>query len=194
MNKSRVLKYLKSKDSADYTKLDRLLKQYIDGDLNRVLSKYNFTDVEIYANVSDGAHNLEFYFAYQNIAIDIEINEYRVEYRIYPQNVSAEEYDKNISTIGLEDDFSFEEFVNEIYSQVINHPQLKDVSKEKSKKRIYKIVSTVSLLIGIVTALVISLSVLISKESLNLTPWLGVFLIIMLLLWFIFDIKSNRNQ
>ncbi|MBO4988936.1 MAG: hypothetical protein J6D37_01255 [Clostridia bacterium] len=121
----KITKYLNSKAESEYTMLDRLLKQYLDGELEMVLKRYGFTKIEIFSKIGKRENDLQIYFRYYNFALDIDFSDRAFDYTAYLPGISAEEYENSIIRCNYEKNFSFEGFVARLQSELSQDTRLK---------------------------------------------------------------------
>ncbi len=106
----KINKYLKSKDERLYNILDKLLKCYIDGRLQMLLNSYNYSNIQFYPHISKRGNLLQVDFGYRNLHINIEFDDNNYDYIIYLPGISAEDFDKGITTKAYDPDFNIESF------------------------------------------------------------------------------------
>lgn len=189
MNKKKILKYLNSKNINSYSNLDKILKQYIDGDIEKTLSKYNFSKIEIFVDILKKGNFMEIFLYYKNLTISIGITEDLIDYYL-----SDRQHIIRHNTICFNEDFELNILIYNLYKEVTYCPQLIDASKVSKKTQITKKLSTIFLLIPISIIIIISIYVLFYKKTLDLNPWFLLLIIIPIIFWFVLDVKSKINK
>ena len=119
MNKNKIIQYLNSKKNDEYNYLDFLLEKYCNGELTQLLSKYKFTKIEIFPQISKNGNSIEICLIYQNIAASISLTDGEIEYSIYKLYATSDEINKNTFNLKCNVEFSFEDLLNSIYEKSI---------------------------------------------------------------------------
>lgn len=119
MNKNKIIQYLNSKKNNEYNYLDILLEKYCNDELSQLLSKYKFTNVEIFPQISKNGNSIEMCLTYQNIAANISLTADEIEYSIYQLYATANEVNKNTFNLKYNVEFSFEDLLNSIYEKCL---------------------------------------------------------------------------
>lgn len=189
--KRKIKNYLNSIEKTQYTNLDRLFELYLSGEIKKVLSKYSGVSIHPIVNKSNRTIQLE--YNYNNIYCTVEFFEDKYSVTVYYAGVSIEDLDKLSIDYDYQDNFNLEELINEIDEIIINHPQLKDTTLILKKKKIYSLIASISLWLPITMFGGISLYSIITDSVVQLNYLWGIFLIVIpIIIWFIFDVKSNR--
>ena len=147
MDTAKIIKHLSDKKVEKYSCLDILFKNYCDGELLALLSKYKFTSIEIFPKVSKRGNSLEICLTYQNIAANIVFIETELEYSIYPLYASADKVQNETFELICDSGFVFEEFINAIFEKMTSHRELKTIAEKTKKKNKYKILAGICLAI-----------------------------------------------
>ncbi len=111
----KINKYLESKDESRYNVLDKILKCYVDGHLENLLSSFQFSNIEYYPHISKKGHLLQIDFWHHNLHINIEFDDNNFDYIIYVPGISAEDFEKGIITKEYNHDFDIEKFFEDFY-------------------------------------------------------------------------------
>lgn len=194
MNKKKMVQYLNNKKNDEYNYLDILLKKYCNGELTQLLSKYNFTNVEVFPQISKNGKSIEMCLTYQNIAANISLTDDEIEYSIYQLYATADEINKNTFNLKCNVEFSFEDLLNLIYEKMLNHCKLKDLSITAKNKKIYNIIATIFLLVPIIFISIMVVLVLGFEYSIKLNFWWALFFIIIpLFLYTFLNRKSHKK-
>ena len=176
--KRKIENYLNSKDKIEYSNLDRIFELYLSGDIKKLLSKY--AGVGIYPTIN-------------NIYVIIDFFEDKYNVVIYHAGINADELEKLFIDYDYQTNFSLEKLINEIDIKIKNHPKLKDITLIEKKKKIYSIIAWISLCLPIIICGSIALYCIIMEKSVKVNMWWGIFFIVIpLIVWFIFYIKSKR--
>lgn len=186
----KIVKYLSKKKN--YTFLDKILLLYSNGQLKKILISNNATEIEIYPSIKR-ENSIQIYFKYYNLFAILDFKENYYEYCKYAPKCSPEELENNIVKAQYNDDFSIEIFINE-FIELINQDERLNKSKvlEKSKKKLYSVLSIVSLLIPWMILGIIALCSHFMKKEIKLNAWFGIIIILSIVIWFIFDNKSKK--
>ena len=164
----------------------------MDGDLDVVLSKYKFSNIEIYPNIRKRGNSIDIYLDYQNVNVCILMNEEDIIYIINATDAPPEDFDNSEITVKYDENFSFEGLLESIYTQIINHPWLRDISREVKSRKKHKKISSICLLCCAISIGFMFLYAYISGDS-TINPYVGgLSLGGPLLLAILFDIKSKR--
>lgn len=194
MNKSKIIKYLKTKRNEEYNYLDVLLDKYCTEELFVFLSKFQFTTIEIFPAISKRENFMEICLSYQNIAVNIVLMQEELEYSIYQFGADIDEVNENTFSIIYDENFSFEELINSIFEKMASHSKLKNISKEKKKKKIYAMISSISLCLPVLVICILALYTFAADKEIKLNGWFSLVIIIPMITYSIFDVKSKRNK
>ncbi len=192
--KKKIEKYLLSKNKHEYSILDQLLGMYLNNEIKHLLS--NYEGVNIYPSICKVKGELEktiqICFNYHNICVVIDFFEDKYSLVIYPSGISVNELEKIFIDYEYPEDFTLQKLIENIDGQIKNHSKLRDTTLTK-KKKIYSLISTISFLFPFVINVLVLLNYFINQKDIVLNMWWGVCTIIIpLIVWFVFDIKSKR--
>ena len=189
--KRKIEKYLNSKDENEYSNLDRIFELYLSGDIKKLLSKY--AGVGIYPTINKLGKTIQLNYNYHNIYVIIDFFEDKYNVVIYHAGINADELEKLFIDYDYQNNFSLEKLINEIDIKIKNHPKLKDITLIEKKKKIYSVIAWISLCLPIIICGSIALYCIITEKSVKVNMWWGIFFIVIpLIVWFIFYIKSKR--
>ena len=189
--KRKIENYLNSKDKNEYTNLDRIFELYLSGDIKKLLSKY--AGVGIYPTINKLGKTIQLNYNYHNIYVIIDFFEDKYNVVIYHAGINADELEKLFIDYDYQNNFSLEKLINEIDIKIKNHPKLKDITLIEKKKKIYSVIACISLCLPIIICGSIALYCIITEKSVKVNMWWGIFFIVIpLIVWFIFYIKSKR--
>ena len=189
--KRKIENYLKSKDKIEYSNLDRIFELYLSGDIKKLLSKY--AGVGIYPTINQLGKTIQLNYNCHNIYVIIDFFEDKYNVVIYHAGINADELEKLFIDYDYQNNFSLEKLINEIDIKIKNHPKLKDITLIEKKKKIYSIIAWISLCLPIIICGSIALYCIITEKSVKVNMWWGIFFIVIpLIVWFIFYIKSKR--
>ena len=189
--KRKIENYLNSKDKIEYSNLDRIFELYLSGDIKKLLSKY--AGVGIYPTINKLGKTIQLNYNYHNIYVIIDFFEDKYNVVIYHAGINADELEKLFIDYDYQTNFSIEKLINEIDIKIKNHPKLKDITLIEKKKKIYSIIAWISLCLPIIICGSIALYCIIMEKSVKVNMWWGIFFIVIpLIVWFIFYIKSKR--
>lgn len=114
----KVTKYLKSKDESQYNILDKIFKYYVDGHLEKLLSNYPFSKIEIYSQIDKKANSLQINFWYYNLVVGIDFCDSSFDHVIYLPCVSPKDFDKSFIKSNYNADFNIEKFFEDFYAML----------------------------------------------------------------------------
>lgn len=191
--KNKISKYLSSKDKASYTDLDLLFEMYLDGRLENELVQLKIREIEIFADFNRRLENsIQINFKYYNLACIIDFSNKGYEYVIYAIGDSFDQIKNLFIDHKYGDKFSYTNLIKLVYQQLSRHEKLKDNAQLLIKKKKYKTIANICLIIPCVIIGVISIYVLISKETITLDPLFTLIIVAPIILWFIFHVKSAK--
>ncbi len=187
----KIENYLSSKDKSKYSNLDKIFELYLNGDIKKLLSKY--VGVGIYPTINELGKTIQLNYNYHNICVIIDFFEDKYNVVVYHSDINADDLEKLFINYEYPADFNFEKIIKEIDEQIKNHSKLKVTTLIEKRKKIYSLIAWVSLCLPILICVGIALYCVITKKSVIGNVWWGIFLIIIpLIVWFIFDVKSRR--
>lgn len=187
----KIKKYLNSKNKNEYSNLDKIFELYLSGDIKKLLAKYK--GVMFYPSINKFGKTIQLNYNYNNICVIIDFFDDKYRVCLYHIGINSNDLEKSIIDYKYLNDFCLEQLIKEIDIKIKSHPKLKDTSLIEKKKKIYSSISWISLSLPIVEIVSISLYVVITKESVQVNPWLIIPLsVIAIIIWFVFDVKSKR--
>lgn len=189
--KRKVKDYLESKDKSQYDNLDRILEMYLTGEIKKLLSKY--TGVNIDPTINKLSKTIQLNYNYHNIyvAIDFFVDKYSVV--VYQAGISANDLEKLFRDYDYQVDFDLRALIKEIDSKIKNHSKLKDTNLIEKKRKLYSLIAGISLSLPLVILSGIGLYCVITKNTVQGNAWWVLFLVVIpVIIWFIFDVKSKR--
>lgn len=189
--KRKIENYLNSKDKNEYTNLDRIFEMYFNGELKKILSIYE--GVKIYPSIYQDIKTIQLNYNFKNIYVTIDFFEDKYSVVIYDAETNAEELEKLSTDYAYPKNFNLEQLIKEIDEKIKKHPKLKDTSLIEKKKKTYSLIAWISLCLPILICGSIALYCVITENSIKGNLWLGIFFIVIpLIVWFVFDVKSKR--
>lgn len=189
--KSKVKKYLASKDCQEYTHLDKIFELYLNGNIDKILSSYD--GVGIYPCLNKLGKNIQLNFNYNNIYVTIDFFEDKYNVVVYESGISAEECEKLFTDYDYQDDFNLEILIKNIDKTIKSHSKLKDTTNSKRKKKLYNILSLICYFIPIIVCGSVAIYGIANEKTIKVEPVFAiVFIAIPLVVGCIFDIKSKR--
>ncbi|MDO9629113.1 MAG: hypothetical protein Q7I99_04355 [Acholeplasmataceae bacterium] len=190
---NKVLEYLSSKEKNLYTQLDLLFEMYIDGTIENTLTSFKFYDIEIFAYCNKGAENsMQLSFKYYNLACVIDFFNKKYEYVIYAIGESFDQVKDSFIECTYEKEVSINSLIYLIYDKLKRHSNLKDNTQSMIKKKRYKMIANVCLAIPCAIIGGFSIYILLTKETIKLEPFFILIIIIPIILWLTFYIKSAK--
>ena len=189
--KRKIENYIYSKDKSEYSNLDRIFELYLNGDIKKFLSKY--VGVGIYPIINQLGKTIQLEYNYNNIYVIIDFFEDKYNVVVYHASINADNLKKLSIDYDYQNNFTLEKLIKEIDEKIKNHPKLKDTTLIEKKKKIYSLIAWMSLCLPILIFGSIGLYCIITENSVKGNMWWGIFFIIIaLIIWFIFDLKSKR--
>ena len=193
--KRKIIEYLGSKAESESNELDKILQEYVDGQIEEIANKKGFTNVEIFPEISKKTRSMQIYFRYYNFAGFIEFEDEGYEYCIYIPDKKQMSYDeKDMVKNKYTSAFCIDTFFDQLYKNMIVDKRLdrEDYLIKIKKNKKYKAFSTLSLIFTLVFILIVGTYVTITDKSLN--SGLGVIAIAGLAFHVIFYYISTRYQ
>lgn len=121
----KVAKYLQGRNEAEYSVLDKILKLYLDGNLEKFLSEYGFWRIEIFPSISKNDNSIQICFNYSCFSAILEFKESYFEYCKYLPGCSADELDESIVKEYYTEGFTFERFIERFSKELNNDERIK---------------------------------------------------------------------
>ena len=189
--KKKIDKYLKSKEKINYHDLDRIFEMYFNGELKKILSIYE--GVKIYPSIYQDIKTIQLNYNFKNIYVTIDFFEDKYSVVIYDAETNAEELEKLSTDYAYPKNFNLEQLIKEIDEKIKKHPKLKDTSLIEKKKKTYSLIAWISLCLPILICGSIALYCVITENSIKGNLWWEIFFIVIpLIVWLVFDVKSKR--
>ena len=164
---------------------------YFNGELKKILSIYE--GVKIYPSIYQDIKTIQLNYNFKNIYVTIDFFEDKYSVVIYDAETNAEELEKLSTDYAYPKNFNLEQLIKEIDEKIKKHPKLKDTSLIEKKKKTYSLIAWISLCLPILICGSIALYCVITENSIKGNLWLGIFFIVIpLIVWFVFDVKSKR--
>lgn len=189
--KRKINNYLNTKGKSEYSNLDRIFELYLSGDIKNLLSKY--AGVGVYPTINKLGKTIQLNYNYHNIYVIIDFFEDKYNIVVYYAGINADDLEKLFIDYKYPADFKLEELIKEIDEKIKNHPKLEDTTLIEKKKKTYSVIAWISLFLPILICGTIALYCVITENSVKINMWWGMFFIVIpLIVWFIFDVKSKR--
>ena len=189
--KRKIENHLNSKDKGEYSNLDRIFELYLSEDIKKMLSEY--AGVGIYPTINELGRTIQLNYSYHNIYVIIDFCEDKYDVVVYPAGMTANEVEKLFIDYEYPPDFNLEKLIKKIDEKIKNHPKLIDTTSLEKKKKIYSLIAGISFCLSILICGSIALYCVITGNSVQGNMWWGIFFIVIpLIVWFIFDVKSKR--
>lgn len=189
--KRKIENYLNSKEKSEYDNLDKIFELYLNGNIKTLLSKY--VGVGIYPTFNKLGKTIQLNYNCHNIYVIIDFFEDKYNVVVYHAGISVDDLEKLFIDYDYQDDFNLEKLINEVDDKIKNYPKLKDTTLIEKKKKIYSLIAWISLCLPIVIWGSIGLYCIITENTVKGNVWWGIFFIVIpLITWFIFDVKSKR--
>lgn len=189
--KRKIENYLNSKDENEYSNLDRIFELYLSGDIKKLLSKY--VGVEVYPTINKLGKTIQLNYNYHNIYVIIDFFEDKYNVVVYCDDINTEDLKKLFIDYEYPTDFNLENLIKEIDEKIKKHPKLKDTTLLEKKKKAYSLIARISLCLSILICASVTLYCVITKNNVKGNMWWTIFFIVIpIILWFIFDVKSKR--
>ena len=187
----KIDKYLNSKEKSEYNHVDKLFELYLSGDIDKILSEY--AKVEIYPTINELGEELQLNYSFHNIRVVIDFFEDKYSVVVYATGTPEVDLKKLLIDYEYQEDFCLEELINEIDAKIKNHPKLKDNTIIKKRKKICSLIAWLAFSIPACAIGWLSLYCIITGETIQLNEWwVLLLLVIPAIVWFVFDITSER--
>ncbi len=189
--KRKISRYLNSKEKSEYDNLDKIFELYLNGNIKALLSEY--VGVNIYLSFNKLGKTIQLNYNYQNIYVIIDFFEDKYDIVVYYAGIKEEELEKLFIDYDYKNDFVLEKVIKEIDIKIKNHPKLKDTTLIEKKKKIYSTIAWSSLCLPLIICGSIGLYCVITKNDLKGNMWWGIFFIVIpLIVWIVFYVKSKK--
>lgn len=189
--KRKLSRYLNSKEKSEYDNLDKIFELYLNGNIKALLSEY--VGVSIYLSFNKLGKTIQLNYNYQNIYVIIDFFEDKYDIVVYYAGIKEEELEKLFIDYDYKNDFVLEKVIKEIDIKIKNHPKLKDTTLIEKKKKIYSTIAWSSLCLPLIICGSIGLYCVITKNDLKGNMWWGIFFIVIpLIVWIVFYVKSKK--
>jgi len=189
--KKRIKNYLSSKEKRTYDNLDKILEMYLNGDIKKLLSTY--AGVSIDPTINKYGKTVQINYNYHNIYVIVDFFDDKYNVVVYHAGISEDALEKLYIDYAYHEDFDLKMLIEEIDFKIKNHRKLKDTTSIEKKKKIYSLIAWISLFVPIVIFGGIGLYCVITKSTVQGDMWWGIFFIIIpLIMWSIFDVKSKK--
>lgn len=193
--KRKISEYLDSKAESEYDELDKIFREYINGNIKAIADTKGFTKVEIFPEISKKTRSIQIYFRYYNFAGFIEFENDGYEYCLYVPDRKQTIFDeKNILKRIYSYTFSIDSLFDELYNQIINDKRLdkKDCLIKNKKYKKYKALSIFFLFFTLIFIFIVGTYATLTDKSLH--PSLGTVAIAGLAFHIIFYCISTKYQ
>ena len=189
--KRKIENYLNSKRKEEYNNLDRIFELYLNGNIKKMLAKY--VGVGIYPTINKLGKTIQLNYNYHNIYVIIDLFENKYNVEIYHAGVSANDLEKFSVDYDYQDGFNLEILLQEIDEKIKKHPQLKDTTLMKKKKKLYFTIAWISFCLPILTCGGTAIYGVITEVSIKVDAiWVVIFIVVPLIVGSVFDFKSKR--
>ena len=189
--KRKIEKYLNSKGNSEYSDLEKIFEMYLSGNIKKLLSKYD--GVGIYPTINKLGKTIQVSYHYHNIFVVMDFFEDKYDIAIYPADTTADDVEKLCVVFEYPSDFNLERVISEVDGKIKNHPKLKDTTLIEKKKKAYSLISRISLCFSALFCGSIGLYCAITGNRIEVNLWWVMFFIVIpVVVWFIFDVKSKR--
>ena len=186
MNK-RVLNYINKLDESNYTFLDKILSFYASGQFEILLINNKATEIEFFPSI-ENKNSIQVYFNYYNLSAIIEFKEEYYEYCKYKPGCSSEELENSIIKEQYKDEFDIEIFIKSFIKTIDLDDNCKKSNIVKNnKKKLYSILSMLSLITPWIILGMIVLCSYIMPKDIKLNVWFGIIIVVSIVVWAIFD-------
>lgn len=173
--------------------LRNVLNFYDSGKMRSFLLKQHITKLEFFPSIRKRESSFQVNFQYYNLCVIMEFCETEFEYVIYTQYSSANDLEKGVVKASYRSDFSVEEFFDTFLRLLKEDIRLIKSSQTIEKKKLYKIISSICYALTFFIIAVPSVYVLITQNTIQAGPWLGVAIFIPLVISQIFDFLASKE-
>ena len=189
----RVEKYLERKENSKYDNLDRILEMYVNGQINKLLS--NYAEVRVYPSFYKSGKAIQLEYRFHNIYVVIDFFEDKYCTSVYHAGIGTDELENLLIAHEYQGDFDLRILIDQIDSIIQNHPELENITFKEKKRKTYSLISGIALCLPIVIFGSIGIYCAITENTVKGNMWWGICLIIIpLIVWFAFGVKSKRRK
>lgn len=125
----KINKYLKSKDESEYGYLENIFKYYVDGNLEKLLDRYNFSNIELYPELNKRGNSFQINFYYFNLMVFINFDDIEIDYGVYLEDMPPLYIDDCFVSLEYDKDFNIENFFEKFYKMLQRDSRLKRDNK-----------------------------------------------------------------
>ena len=138
-------------------------------------------------------NHIQLNYNYHNIHVIIDFFKDKYNVVVYHTDINTDDLENLSVDYDYQADFNLENLIEEIDEKIKNHPKLKDTTLIEKKKKIYTLIAWVSLFLSILICGGIGLYCVLTENSVKGNVWWGIFFIVIpLIVWFVFDVKSKK--
>lgn len=192
----KVSKYLNSKDKLAYSCLDNILSYYLNGELECLLLDRQMSRIGIFPSISKTGNSIQVCFDYYNMSAILLFSERYFEYCLFEAEWSADEIERSIIKEQYSRDFDIQAFIINYTNTLKNDSRLtvrqNAPAQDNNKKKIFYVISEVSLCVPFVIICLLAIYVFVLNKTIVLNEWFLLLIIIPLIMWFVFFIKSRK--
>lgn len=116
--KKKIKKYLTKKNIESYGPLEFILDFYLSGKLEALLLNLGFEEVDYFYKIKSGSSYLQIEMKKDNLIINVEFDKSDYDYIIYSPGISAEKYSEKLKKYTYSEDFSIEDFMVKLSSDL----------------------------------------------------------------------------
>lgn len=191
--KRKIEHYLNTKEKSEYNNLDKIFKLYLSGDIKKLLSKY--VGVSICPTINKLGKTIQLNYNYHNIYVIVDFFEEKYNIVVSYPGINEDDLDKFSIDYDYQNDFDLEKLIKQIDEKIKNHPKLKDTTLIEKKEKLYSLIAWISLYLPIVIWCGIGLYCVITESSVRGNIWWEIFFIVIpLIVWFTFSVKSKKTK
>ncbi len=110
----KVIKYLATVDSADYSVLDKILQLYVDGNIAQWLGESHLNNVEMFAHISNKGNALQISATYYNMFVNVELVADKAAYSVTVAGITAEQFEQSFVTVPYDDGFDMQQLLDNV--------------------------------------------------------------------------------
>lgn len=118
--KKKISQYLRKLNIEEYGPLDHIFEFYVSGKLETLLFELGFEEVDYFCKVKNKSSYLQVEIKKDNLILNVEFDNTEYDYIIYSPGISVENYAEKLQKHIYAVEFSIEDFIVEITSDLQN--------------------------------------------------------------------------
>lgn len=193
--KNRISINQSSIENKSYTQLEQLFEMHLNGLMVQELTRLNLTDIEILEYRNKGQENsIQVYFKYYNLVCTIIFSHRKYEYVVYEIGDTFDQIKDSFIEREYEREFSLRSLLHFIHQKLKLHSSLNLDTAFMIRRKKYRRIADICLIVPFVIIGVLSIYVLATKETITMSPYFILIILIPTILWLVFYTKSTKTR